>query len=238
MCIHYEDHDTRCGSAVLRNSSPTYHPLFDHSHLIRLLFSFASHALLIRISSVSHSHLIRSYPLLIRFSFTSTPHPFLIRISGVQRLRNPAYGHELCGLMIMVPYAAWTGYENATEQARGMIVKYIGYHGGTFEIKFGPEVGSAPLKGVSWAQLFGEAPVVRDVMLTLQIPSGSTSALFAKPSFRPLASADCWDMRLGKWVKCTGEVVNAQTRQQRNQTSSQTRQQHRVSDAVRNAERR
>ena len=60
--------------------------------------------------------------------------------------------------------------ENATEQARGMIVKYISYHGGTFDIKFGPEVGSAPLRGVSWAQLFGEAPVVSDVMLTLQIP--------------------------------------------------------------------
>ena len=115
--------------------------------------------------------------------------------------------------MIMVPYAAWAGYENATEQAHGMIVEYIGYHGGTFDIKFGPEVGSAPLKGVSWAQLFGEAPVVRDVMLKLQIPSGSTSALFAKPSSRPLASADCWDMRLGEWVMCTGEVVNAQTRQ-------------------------
>ena len=156
------------------------------------------HQLIIRFSSASHPHLVR---------FSSASHPLLIRISGVQRLRNSAYGHELCGLMIMVPYAAWAGYENATEQAHGMIVKYIGYHGGTFDIKFGPEVGSVPLRGVSWApKLFG-----------------------------PLASADCWDMRLGEWVMCTEEVVSAQTRQQRNQTSNQTRQQHRVSDAVRNA---
>ena len=129
--------------------------------------------------------------------------------------------------MVKVPWAAWAGYESATEEARGMIVKYIGYNGGTFDIKFDREVGSAPLKGISWAQLFGETPVVRDVMLTLQMPLGSTSALFAKPGSRPPASADCWDMRLGAWVMCTGEVVDAQTRQQLNQL--------RVSDAGRNA---
>ena len=36
----------------------------------------------------------------------------------------------------------WAGYESAIEQARGMIVKYIGYNGGAFKIKFGPEVAS------------------------------------------------------------------------------------------------
>ena len=125
--------------------------------------------------------------------------------------------------------------QRATEQARGMIVKHSGYNGGAFDIKFGPEVGSKPLKGVSWAQLFGETPVVRDVMLTLQMPHGPSSALFMKPGSRPPASADCWDMRLGEWVMCTGEVVNAQMRQQRNQTSNQTLQQRRVLDPVRNA---
>ena len=75
--------------------------------------------------------------------------------------------------------------ENATEQARGMIVKYISYHGGTFDIKFGPEVGSAPLRGVSWAQLFGEAPVVSDVMLTLQIPCRTRQPKLLPPQLSP-----------------------------------------------------
>ena len=51
--------------------------------------------------------------------------------------------------MVKVPWAAWAGYESATEEARGMIVKYIGYNGGAFDIKFCPEVGSTQLlKGI------------------------------------------------------------------------------------------
>ena len=84
------------------------------------------------------------------------------------RARNAAYGHELCGRFVAVPWAAWAGFETSTDVARGMITKYDGRGGGRFDITFGPEVGSAPLKGVSWAQLFGEAPIARDAVLTLQ----------------------------------------------------------------------
>ena len=69
MCTHYEDHDTRCGSA--RSTQSDGAP--------------ASHPLLIRISSASYPVLIRIYSRLdvgVQH-LRNYNHPLLIRISSV-----------------------------------------------------------------------------------------------------------------------------------------------------------
>ena len=117
-----------------------------------------------------------------------------------------------------------------------MVVKYDGRPPPAFVLKF-PEATFDSLR-VSWAQLLGAEPWGATRMHKLELqPVGTVgSSLMAQPQGKKPRAADCWDMRRGEWVDCTGRAVTAMTKVEANRLSNRRLTARRQNEPARRAQ--
>ena len=123
--------------------------------------------------------------------------------------RSLDFGRALCGLRVELPYAGWGGeYALSTQVAMGVVIKYDGRYQ-LFDIRFPAELQSADVKGLNWAQLFGEEQWSCGAYLAFEQKHWTADMLTEQPRGRPPAGAACWDMRRAEYVRSDGSAATA-----------------------------
>ena len=130
---------------------------------------------------------------------------------------------KLLGRFVKAPRAGLGG-ERAASTASD-VAMVVDYGATRFKLKFPDDASPRELR-VSWAQLLGAEPWGATRMHTLELQPVRTvsSRLMAKPDGKKPRAADCWDMRRGEWVDCTGRAVTAMTRFEANRLMTARRQ--------------